>query len=133
MTMGDGPMVKIDADGELVQCAKSLDSSECGYKSGDKVCGKCGAMAVSMKMYDTAEEAMAEDMPAPMPKKKKKPMMEMEMPEEKAAMRAYGDVYQDEEHDVQEDDEDEDMDMDEEDMDEDEGDYEGTRRVVVIG
>jgi hypothetical protein len=47
-----------------------------------------------------------------MPKKKKKPMMEMEMVEEKAAMRAYGDVYQDEEHDVQENDEE---DMDEED------------------
>jgi len=121
MAMGDGPMVKIDADGELVQCAKGLDSSECGYKAGDKVCGKCGAMAVSMKMMDDAVMEMDEDMPAPMPKKKKKPMMEMEMAEEKAAMRAYGDVYQDEEHDVQEDDEeemdDEEMDMDEEDMD----------------
>jgi hypothetical protein len=124
MAMTDGPMLKIDADGEIVQCAKGLDSSECGYKTGDKVCGKCGAMAVSMKMYDTAEEAMAEEMPAPMPKKKKKPMMEMEMVEEKAAMRAYGDLYQDEDHDVQEDDEDEeededmdvDMDMDEDDI-----------------
>jgi hypothetical protein len=121
MAMADGPMLKIDADGEIVQCAKGLDSSECGYKAGDKVCGKCGAMAVSMKMMDDMVMEMDEDMPAPMPKKKKKPMMEMEMVEEKAAMRAYGDVYQDEEHDVQEDDEedmdDEDMDMDEEDMD----------------
>lgn len=124
--MTDGPMLKIDADGEIVQCAKGLDSSECGYKTGDKVCGKCGAMAVSMKMmHDSEEEAMVEDMPAPMPKRKKKPMMEMT--EEKAAMRAYGDVYQDEDHDVQEDDdeeedeEDDEMDMDDmDDMDEDE-------------
>jgi hypothetical protein len=112
MAMADGPMLKIDADGEIVQCAKGLDSSECGYKAGDKVCGKCGAMAVSMKMMDDMAMEMDEDMPAPMPKKKKKPMMEMEMVEEKAAMRAYGDVYQDEEHDVQENDEE---DMDEED------------------
>ena len=124
--MTDGPMLKIDADGEIVQCAKGLDSSECGYKTGDKVCGKCGAMAVSMKMmHDSEEEAMVEDMPAPMPKRKKKPMMEMT--EEKAAMRAYGDVYQDEDHDVQEDDdeeedeEDDEIDMDDmDDMDEDE-------------
>jgi len=126
MAMTDGPMLKIDADGEIVQCAKGLDSSECGYKTGDKVCGKCGAMAVSMKMmHDSEEEAMVEDMPAPMPKRKKKPMMEMT--EEKAAMRAYGDVYQDEDHDVQEDDdeeedeEDDEIDMDDmDDMDEDE-------------
>jgi hypothetical protein len=117
MAMTDGPMLKIDADGELVQCAKGLDSSECGYKAGDKVCGKCGAMAVSMKMmHDSEEEAMVEDMPAPMPKKKKKPMMEMT--EEKAAMRAYGDLYQDEDHDVQEDDEEE-VDEEEVDMDKD--------------
>ena len=129
MAMTDGPMLKIDADGEIVQCAKGLDSSECGYKTGDKVCGKCGAMAVSMKMmHDSEEEAMVEDMPAPMPKRKKKPMMEMT--EEKAAMRAYGDVYQDEDHDVQEDDdeeedeEDDEMDMDESMMDEDEDEYE---------
>ena len=135
--MTDGPMLKIDADGEIIQCAKGIDSSECGYKAGDKVCGKCGAMAVSMKMmHDSEEEEMTEDMPAPMPKKKKKPMMEMT--EEKAAMRAYGDVYQDEDHDVQEDDdeeeeeEDDDMDMDmtapmmddEDDEDEDEDDME---------
>ena len=137
MAMTDGPMLKIDADGEIIQCAKGIDSSECGYKAGDKVCGKCGAMAVSMKMmHDSEEEEMTEDMPAPMPKKKKKPMMEMT--EEKAAMRAYGDVYQDEDHDVQEDDdeeeeeEDDDMDMDmtapmmddEDDEDEDEDDME---------
>lgn len=128
MAMTDGPMLKIDADGEIIQCAKGLDSSECGYKAGDKVCGKCGAMAVSMKMmHDSEEEEMTEDMPAPMPKKKKKPMMEMT--EEKAAMRAYGDVYQDEDHDVQEDDdeeeeeEDDDMDMDM-DMEEEEEDEE---------
>jgi uncharacterized membrane protein YkoI len=51
-------VVKIDSDGELVECAKGLDASECGYKAGAKVCGKCGAMATSMKaMAEMGESA----------------------------------------------------------------------------
>lgn len=57
------PVVKLDSDGEVVECAKGLDASECGYKPGAKVCGKCGAMAVSVKAM--AEMGMA------LPKKKK--------------------------------------------------------------
>ena len=57
------PVVKLDSDGEVVECAKSLDASECGYTPGAKVCGKCGAMATSIK-------AMAE-MGMNAPKKKK--------------------------------------------------------------
>lgn len=60
------PVVKLDSDGEVVQCAKGLDASECGYEAGAKVCGKCGAMAVSVK-------AMAE-MGMNAPKKKKNSM-----------------------------------------------------------
>lgn len=59
-------VVKIDSDGELVECAKGLDASECGYKAGAKVCGKCGAMA-------TQSKAMAE-MGVSAPKKKKNTM-----------------------------------------------------------
>ncbi len=46
--MADKPTVKLNADG-TVTCAKGLELSECGYKVGDKVCGKCGAEAVSVK------------------------------------------------------------------------------------
>lgn len=60
------PVVKLDSDGEVVECAKGLDASECGYTPGAKVCGKCGAMATSVK-------AMAE-MGMNTPKKKKNSM-----------------------------------------------------------
>jgi hypothetical protein len=46
--MADKPTVKLSADGSIT-CAKGLELSECGYKVGDKVCGKCGAAAVSVK------------------------------------------------------------------------------------
>lgn len=46
--MADKPTVKLNADGSI-GCAKGLELSECGYKVGDKVCGKCGAAAVSVK------------------------------------------------------------------------------------
>ena len=59
-------VVKLDSDGEVVECAKGLDASECGYEAGAKVCGKCGAMATSVK-------AMAE-MGMNTPKKKKNSM-----------------------------------------------------------
>ena len=42
-------VVKLNSDGEVVQCAKGAAPAECGYVEGAKVCGKCGAMAVSMK------------------------------------------------------------------------------------
>lgn len=46
--MADKPTVKLGADGS-VTCAKGLGLSECGYKVGQAVCGKCGARAVSVK------------------------------------------------------------------------------------
>lgn len=100
-------VVKLNADGEVVGCAKGLEGSECGYTPGAKVCGKCGAMAVSVKKTDTETKAA-----------KKKNMMNM------AAM----DSDLDEEMSMEEEDMDEDMedmelvdeedDMEEEDMDE---------------
>ena len=80
---GDKAVVKIDADGSVLKCAKSLGADECGFTPGAKVCGKCGAMPVQMKeMMDEEEEEMPEEemtedisseeeeMPAPAPKKK---------------------------------------------------------------
>ena len=89
---GDKAVVKIDADGSVLKCAKSLGGDECGFTPGAKVCGKCGAMPVQMKaMMEEDEEEMPEEemiedissdeeMPAPAPKKK--PVMAMAEEEE---------------------------------------------------
>ncbi len=50
-------IVKIDSDGAVAKCAKGLAGGECGYKAGSKVCGKCGAMAVEVKMVPVNEIA----------------------------------------------------------------------------
>lgn len=55
-------VVKIDSDGNVSACPKG-DVSQCGYKPGAKVCGKCGAMATEVKFVpgassETDEEAM---------------------------------------------------------------------------
>jgi len=54
-TMDEKAVVKLDADGDVVKCAKDLAAGECGYKAGAKVCGACGAMAVSAKAEDEAD------------------------------------------------------------------------------
>lgn len=63
--MEEKPAVLIDADGMVKKCAKGLAGGDCGYKAGDKVCGKCGAMAVQTKkteeMMDDDEEGLTDD------------------------------------------------------------------------
>jgi hypothetical protein len=62
MAYDEKAVVKIDADGNLMKCAKGLGDSECGYSPGAKVCGKCGAMSVAMKMVPVEEKtAMMDD------------------------------------------------------------------------
>lgn len=60
--MAEKPTVKLGADGS-VTCAKGLELSECGYKVGQKVCGKCGATAVAVKSLDdewvTVDDSMS--------------------------------------------------------------------------
>jgi len=103
------PTVKLLADGGI-ECAKGLELSECGYKPGAKVCGKCGAKAVTQTdeaiptdaapevateksdwVTATDEKAMTAeatmmDAEVPAPSKKKKPAMpvvaEEDMPED---------------------------------------------------
>jgi hypothetical protein len=70
------PVVKITADGEVSACAKGAEPGECGYKPGAKVCGKCGALAVQMKMdaemgYDEDEDDDDEEMPAAAKKRRR--------------------------------------------------------------
>ena len=86
MAYDDKTTVGIDSEGAVLRCAKGLDASACGYTPGAKVCGKCGAMPVEMKMVpatdlDVADEDMTEEdmekMYEMMPKKK--PMKGMGM------------------------------------------------------
>jgi hypothetical protein len=84
--LNEKAIVKITPDGSVSQCAKGVDVEACGYKSGEKVCGKCGAMASIEKkeammpepdmedeetMPDSEEETMV-------PKKKKNAMANTE-------------------------------------------------------
>lgn len=95
--------VSIDSDGNVLKCAKGLASGECGFVKGAKICAKCGAVPLEMKMVplnDVDEksimsEEMTEDMIPEMSeelvsrKKKKKPSMKemyAEMDEEDAGM-----------------------------------------------
>lgn len=104
-------VVKLNADGEVMSCAKGLDVAECGYVPGAKVCAKCGAMATQVKMNGMGMAPDASVGPLK-PTKKKKQMANM------VAMDA--DMEDDEDMMDDEDMEDEDMDMDmEDDMDED--------------
>lgn len=48
--------VSVDADGNVLKCAKGANAAECGYMPGAKVCGKCGAMPVQMKMVPVTED-----------------------------------------------------------------------------
>ena len=68
--------LSVSTEGEVLKCAKGADVSACGFTPGAKVCGKCGAMPVQMKMVpvddaeDTEEEEMDDEdraMPAPRP------------------------------------------------------------------
>jgi hypothetical protein len=66
-SMEEKAIVKIDADGGVVKCAKGMSDDKCGFKPGAKVCGACGAMAVmqkaAMPMDDDMEDEMDEEMP----------------------------------------------------------------------
>ena len=51
-------ILKVNADGKVITCAKGA-ADKCGWKAGDKVCGKCGAMAIKTKadpMMDDEED-----------------------------------------------------------------------------
>lgn len=61
MTEGAVPTVNVDAEGGILSCAKGVDIAQCGYVKGDKVCGKCGAAPVEMKVMpaSVADELLA--------------------------------------------------------------------------
>lgn len=48
------PTLSVDAEGGVLTCAKGADLGQCGYVKGDKVCGKCGAAPMEMKVMPVA-------------------------------------------------------------------------------
>lgn len=141
MDLNEKSVVKIDGDGTVIKCAKSLPGSECGYEADKKVCGKCGAMAVEIKMVpvdeedeeeSTDEEDLLEETEEEAPMENGKPMLKTKgagmWQTPKATRRAYTASMQDGlyrpvkgEEMMPEDDEDEEMYMDDEEyMDEEE-------------
>ena len=133
--MAEKVEVSVDIEGNVLKCGKSLNVSECGYVAGAKICGKCGAMPIQVKMVpvDLEEKGMSEMMMSDedMPKKKKGMGMAMPMgdedeededDEDMAPMKSSqkgmdGDMMEDDEDDEDEEDveeEDEDEEDDEE-------------------
>jgi len=49
-------VVKLDADGSILKCAKGADVAGCGYVPEAKVCAKCGAMPMMMKAVPMEDE-----------------------------------------------------------------------------
>ena len=54
MVNESSPTLSVDAEGGILSCAKGVDLGQCGYVKGDKVCGKCGAVPVEMKVMPVA-------------------------------------------------------------------------------
>jgi len=72
--------LSISTEGEVLKCAKGSDVSACGFTPGAKVCGKCGALPVQMKMVpvedeeEMGEEEMDEDRAMPAPRRRSAPV-----------------------------------------------------------
>ena len=54
MISESSPTLSVDAEGGILACAKGIELSQCGYVKGDKVCGKCGAAPIEMKIMPMA-------------------------------------------------------------------------------
>ena len=61
MSYDEKANVSIDADGNVLKCAKGVSPTECGYVKGADLCAKCGATPLQMKMVP-AEEMVDGDM-----------------------------------------------------------------------
>lgn len=54
--MSEKVEVSVDADGNVLKCAKGANAADCGFTPGAKVCGKCGAMPIQMKMVPVTDD-----------------------------------------------------------------------------
>lgn len=110
------PMLSIDAEGNVLKCAKGASVDACGYKGG-AVCGKCGARPVEMKMVpidltETKGASKKEMMEDDMDDEEEEGMAEEDMsPEEMEEDSGSGEVEDDE---MEEDEDEEEMDEEDE-------------------
>lgn len=90
MSYDEKATVGVDADGNVLKCAKGAAAGECGYVKGAALCAKCGAMPVEMKMVpavDSEDEAMKKPEPKGAPAIEMAPEEdEPELTEEELAM-----------------------------------------------
>ena len=123
-SLNEKAIVKIDADGEVSKCAKGLDAGECGYKTGAKVCGACGAMPVMAKGGMPDDEMMDDE---EMPKKAKKRMMidaemdEDDMEDDELPVKGKKQLMDGNEMPLEDEDDEEDEDEDEDDEEDEKG------------
>ena len=126
MAYDEKATVSIDSEGAVMKCAKGLAGDACGYVKGAKVCGKCGAMAVEMKMVPAVD--MEEDDSEMMDDEEKMYGMEM-MPKKKKRM---GDMPASEEMDDEESDMETEMEGGMEDSEEEMEDEESEKRNIMM-
>ena len=79
MSYDEKANVSIDADGNVLKCAKGAAPTECGFVKGAELCAKCGATPLQMKMVPMEDMVDADmvDAENSMPKKKKKKMISL--------------------------------------------------------
>jgi len=73
MSYDEKATVSIDAEGNVLKCAKGANAADCGFVKGAELCAKCGAMPVEMKMVPASaleEKEMSMDDSEMKPKKK---------------------------------------------------------------
>ncbi len=127
MAYDEKATVSIDSEGAVMKCAKGLAGDACGYVKGAKVCGKCGAMAVEMKMVPAVD--MEEDDSEMMDDEEKMYGMEM-MPKKKKRMGA---MPESAEMDDEESDMDTEMEDGMEDSEEEMEDEESEKQNIMMG
>lgn len=85
MSYDEKSTVSIDADGNVLKCAKGANASECGFVKGAEICAKCGAMPVEMKMIPASNfSEKGVMMQAPDDELSEDEMLEDEMPVKKS-------------------------------------------------
>jgi len=104
------PTLSVDAEGNIIACVKGADLAQCGFVKGDKVCGKCGAVPMEMKIMPATEanellekvaklEADLADAKKPKGKTPRKVQMEDSDDDEEEAMSVASEVSDDDSED----------------------------------
>ncbi len=101
MNNAENMNVSVDSDGNVLKCAKGLTGAQCGFSAGAKICAKCGATPVEMKMVPVSgveeKSVMSEDMTEDMIPEMSEEMINKEKIKKKKMMKPAPMVEEDEE------------------------------------